>query len=54
LYLTGGGALLRGLDKRLSAKIKLPVHIADDPLKSVVTGTGIALKNYSQYPFVMR
>src|SRR5450631_3591489 len=32
LYLTGGGALLRGLDKRLSQKIKLPVHIADDPL----------------------
>src|SRR6266496_662824 len=54
LYLTGGGALLRGLDKRLSQKIKLPVHIADDPLKSVVRGTGIALKNYSRYPFVMR
>jgi rod shape-determining protein MreB len=54
LYLTGGGALLRGLDKRLGAKIKLPVHIADDPLKSVVTGTGIALKHYDNYPFVMR
>ncbi len=54
LYLTGGGALLRGLDKRISAKIKLPVHIADDPLKSVVRGTGIALKNYDRYPFVMR
>jgi rod shape-determining protein MreB and related proteins len=54
LYITGGGSLLRGLDKRLSAKIKLPVHIADDPLKSVVRGTGIALKNYERYPFVMR
>lgn len=54
LYLTGGGALLRGLDKRLSNKIKLPVHVADDPLKSVVRGTGIALKNYSKYPFIMR
>ena len=54
LYLTGGGALLRGLDKRLGQKIKLPVHIADDPLKSVVRGTGIALKNYDRYPFVMR
>jgi len=32
LYLTGGGALLRGLDKRLGQKIKLPVHVADDPL----------------------
>jgi rod shape-determining protein MreB and related proteins len=54
LYLTGGGALLRGLDKRLSQKIKLPVHIADDPLVSVVRGTGLALKNYQRYPFVMR
>jgi rod shape-determining protein MreB len=54
LYLTGGGALLRGLDKRLSQKIKLPVHIADDPLISVVRGTGLALKNYQRYPFVMK
>ena len=54
LYITGGGALLRGLDKRIAAKIKLPVHVADDPLKSVVRGTGIALKNYDRYPFVMR
>jgi rod shape-determining protein MreB and related proteins len=54
LYLTGGGALLRGLDKRISQKIKLPVHVADDPLKSVVRGTGIALKNYQRYPFIMR
>jgi rod shape-determining protein MreB and related proteins len=54
MYLTGGGALLRGLDKRLSQKIKLPVHVADDPLKTVVRGTGIALKNYLRYPFIMR
>jgi rod shape-determining protein MreB len=54
LYLTGGGALLRGLDKRISNKIKLPVHIADDPLKSVVKGTGLALKHYDRYPFIMR
>jgi rod shape-determining protein MreB len=54
IYITGGGALLRGLDKRLMQKIKLPIHIADEPLKSVVRGTGIALKNYNRYPFVMR
>ena len=53
LYLTGGGALLRGLDKRLSAKTKLPVHVADDPLRAVVRGTGIALKNIHKYPFLM-
>ncbi len=54
MYVTGGGALLRGIDKRLEAKIKLPVHIADDPLTSVVRGTGIALKHYNSYPFIMR
>ena len=54
LYLTGGGALLRGLDKRLSQKIKLPVHVADDPLRAVVRGTGIALKHIGKYPFLMQ
>ncbi len=53
LYLTGGGALLRGLDKRISQKTKLPVHIADDPLRAVVRGTGIALKNSDKYTFLI-
>ncbi|MHB1921428.1 MAG: rod shape-determining protein [Chitinophagaceae bacterium] len=54
LYLTGGGALLRGLDKRLGQKIKLPVHVADDPLRAVVRGTGIALKHIGKFPFLMQ
>lgn len=54
LYLTGGGALLRGLDIRIASKIKLPVHIADDPLRSVVRGTGMALKHVHKYPFLMQ
>lgn len=54
LYLTGGGALLRGLDRRISHKIKLPVHVADDPLRSVVRGTGMALKHVHKYPFLMQ
>ena len=54
LYLTGGGALLRGLDIRISSKIKLPVHIADDPLRSVVRGTGMAFKHVHKYPFLMQ
>lgn len=53
LYLTGGGALLRGLDKRISAKTKLPVYVADDPLRAVVRGTGIALKNVDTFKFLM-
>lgn len=53
IYLTGGGALLRGLDKRLAQKTKLPVHIAEDPLQAVVRGTGIALKNINAYKSVL-
>lgn len=53
LYLTGGGALLRGLDRRLAQKTKLPVHIADDPLTAVVRGTGIALANTDRYSFLI-
>ena len=53
LYLTGGGALLRGLDKRIAQKTKLPVHVADDPLRAVVRGTGIALKNTDKFTFLI-
>jgi len=53
IHLTGGGALLRGLDKRLALKTKLPIHIADDPLRAVVRGTGIALKNLNTYKSVL-
>jgi rod shape-determining protein MreB len=49
LYLTGGGALLRGLDKRISQKTKLKVHIPEEPLKAVVRGTGIALSDINRY-----
>ncbi len=53
LYLTGGGALLRGLDKRIASKTKLKVHVAEDPLKAVVRGTGIALKNTDRFSFLI-
>ncbi len=54
IYLAGGGALLRGLDKRLTDKINIPFHIADDPLKAVAKGTGIALQNVDQFSFLRR
>lgn len=54
VYLAGGGALLRGLDKRLTDKIGIPFHIAEDPLHSVAKGTGIALKNIERFNFLMR
>jgi rod shape-determining protein MreB len=54
IYLAGGGSLLRGLDKRISMKTKLPVHIAEDPLRAVARGTGIALKNINKFPFLIK
>jgi rod shape-determining protein MreB len=54
IYLAGGGALLRGLDKRISMKTKLPVHVAEDPLRAVARGTGQALKNIDGYSFLIR
>ncbi len=53
IHLTGGGALLHGLDKRIAAKTKLPVHIANEPLKAVVRGTGEILKNLERYKSVL-
>ena len=44
IVLTGGGALIRGLDKYLSNIIKLPVYVAEDPLLAVAKGTGKALE----------
>ena len=44
IVLTGGGALIRGLDKYLSDIVKLPVFVADDPLLAVARGTGKALE----------
>jgi len=53
IYLAGGGSMLRGLDKRLSRKTDLPVYIAEDPLRAVVRGTGIALKELDKYKSVL-
>ena len=53
IYLTGGGAMLRGLDKRLSLKTKLTIHIAEDPLRAVVRGTGLAIKELDHYKPVL-
>jgi len=54
IYLAGGSALLRGLDRRFTEKINIPFHIAEDPLLAVVRGTGIALKNIGKFSFLQR
>lgn len=52
IFLTGGGALLKGIDKRFNEKMNIPFHVADNPLKAVARGTSLALKNLD-YPFLM-
>ncbi|WP_279040815.1 rod shape-determining protein [Campylobacter helveticus] len=47
VVLTGGGALIRGLDKYLSELVRLPVYVADEPLLAVARGTGKALEEIS-------
>jgi rod shape-determining protein MreB and related proteins len=53
IIMTGGGALLRGLDKRLRQETNLPVIVADDPLTCVVRGAGRCLENLPQYSKVL-
>jgi rod shape-determining protein MreB len=54
IFMAGGGSLLRGLDKRISLKTKLSVHVCDDPLRAVARGTGIALNNVHKFPFLIK
>ncbi|MCH7520865.1 MAG: rod shape-determining protein, partial [Candidatus Marinimicrobia bacterium] len=53
IILTGGGALLKGLDKVIREETNLPVHVAEDPLTSVVRGTGMVLENIKKYSAIM-
>jgi rod shape-determining protein MreB len=46
IVLTGGGALLRGLDERLRHETGMPVHVAHDPLSSVVLGSGKCVEEF--------
>ena len=54
IHLAGGGALLRGLAKRFYDKIQIPFHVAEDPLRAVARGTGIALRNTQKFQFLLR
>ncbi|HEX5742317.1 MAG TPA: rod shape-determining protein [Flavobacteriaceae bacterium] len=53
IYLAGGGSMLRGLDKRISRKTDLPVYVAEDPLRAVVRGTGLALKDIEKFKNIL-
>lgn len=54
IYLAGGGALLRGLDKRFTERFGIQFHIADEPLLAVARGTGVALKNIHRFSFLQK
>ena len=49
IVLVGGGAMLRGLDGLLSESLKIPVHVAGEPLSAVARGTGIILEDLEDY-----
>lgn len=49
IFLVGGGALIKGLDKLLESELQIPVHIAQEPLTAVARGTGVILENIDQY-----
>jgi rod shape-determining protein MreB len=54
IFLSGGGALLKGLEQRLTNKVNIPFHVSEDPLHAVARGTNKALKNAENYSFLMR
>lgn len=53
IYLTGGGALLRGFAGLIERSLKVPVHVADEPLMAVVYGTGVILEDLELYRDVL-
>lgn len=53
IYVTGGGALIRGMDILLEDSLKMPIRIADDPLTTVVRGAGMVLENLEYFKEVL-
>lgn len=53
IVLVGGGAMIKGLDKLLHQKVKMPIHIAEDPITAVARGTGVVLENLEKYKDIL-
>ena len=54
IYVAGGGALLKGIARRFQEKTNIPFIVAEDPLRAVARGTGVALKNINKFSFLMK
>lgn len=53
IFLTGGGALLRGLPELLEEELKVPIRVVEDPLTTVARGTGVVLEDLEKYRFIL-
>jgi rod shape-determining protein MreB len=53
IILAGGGSLLRGIDQIIRERTNIPVNVAEDPLLSIVKGTGMVLENLKKYEEVL-
>ena len=53
IMLTGGGAILKGIDTLIQSKAELPVHLAEAPLTAVASGTGIVVEDLAKYKQVL-
>jgi len=54
IVMTGGGALIRGLDKLIQLETNLPIHVDEEPMTCVVRGSGRILENFAKYRPVLR
>lgn len=54
IVMTGGGALIRGLDKLIALETNLPIHVDEEPMTCVVRGSGRILENFAKYRPVLR
>ena len=53
-WLTGGGSLLKQLDRKIAEELGIPINMTEDPLSTVVVGSGICLERFDDYNSVLK
>jgi rod shape-determining protein MreB len=53
-WLTGGGSILKQLDRKIAEELGIPINMTDDPLSTVVVGSGICLERFEDYRTVLK